>query len=140
MRQAADKTEHWLQYYESRRAGELDPQLDAWNEDVFSYHEYSDTCTKRVLAKVPLEPLVGTLRHPYAICDADEFKCDSNMIICRGATFLLVLRNENDGQRGLGVLQGAKGWGVLHHLPIIRLFFQSSEISPKFRHFGQKLQ
>jgi hypothetical protein len=82
MRQAVDKTEHWLQYYESRRAGGLNPKLDAWNEDVFSYQEYSHTCTKRVLAKVPLEPQVGTLRHPYAVCDADEFKGDSNMIIC----------------------------------------------------------
>lgn len=89
MRQALDKTEHWLKYYQSRRVGGLNPKLDARNEDVFSYHEYSDTCTKRVLAKVPLEPLVGTLRHPYAVCDADEFKCDSNMIICRVREFFV---------------------------------------------------
>ena len=89
MRQALDKTEHWLKYYQSRRVGGLNPKLDAWNENVFSYHEYSDTCTKRVLAKVPLEPLVGTLRHPYAVCDADEFKCDSNMIICRVRGFFV---------------------------------------------------
>jgi hypothetical protein len=39
----------------------------------------------------------------------------------------------------LTAIAGAKGLGVLHHLPIFRQFFTTSEISPKFHHFSPKL-
>lgn len=89
MRQAANNTEHWLRYSSSQNFGREVKEVDkgAWDEAVFSYHEYIDSCTKRVLARVPLEPLVGTLRHPHAVCDADEVRCVSNPL-CRLRQFM----------------------------------------------------
>jgi len=89
MRQAANNTEHWLRYSSSQNFGREVKEVDkgAWEEAVFSYHEYIDSCTKRVLARVPLEPLVGTLRHPHAVCDADEVQCVSNPL-CRLRQFM----------------------------------------------------
>ena len=89
MRQAANNTEHWLRYSVSQNSGREVKNLDAgaWEEGVFSYHEYIDSCTKRILARIPLEPLVGTLRHPHAVCDANEIRCESSLL-CRLRKFM----------------------------------------------------
>jgi hypothetical protein len=36
--------------------------------DVMSYHAYRDLCNDSALIKVPIEPLMGLLRHPNAVC------------------------------------------------------------------------
>ena len=67
MEEGAPKTKHWLEYWETRETG----QVDNWSDEVFSYHEYIDSCTKATVLKLPLEPLVGALRQgldvPYSI-------------------------------------------------------------------------
>lgn len=50
----------WLEAIAGERA--------EWSPDVFSYHKVFDTCTGRLIRQMPIEPLVGILRHPFAIC------------------------------------------------------------------------
>ena len=45
---------------------------DVWSRDVFSYHKVSNLCRsgnrKRHAFKIPIEPLIGFLRHPLDFC------------------------------------------------------------------------
>ena len=59
----------WLEYWKDRGNQEVASRV-AWDENVFSFHEYIDTCTRKSIGKLPIEPLVGSLRHPLAVCDA----------------------------------------------------------------------
>jgi hypothetical protein len=44
------------------------------DEDVISYHVFRDLCSpEENLIKVPIEPLMGLLRHPNAICVSGSF-------------------------------------------------------------------
>ena len=54
--------EQWLAVAARRGMG----SATAWSEDVLSYHEHIDCHGRRW--KVPLEPLVGLLRHPRFHC------------------------------------------------------------------------
>ena len=61
----------WLETAAARRERSDVP----WAEAVMSYHAWTNSCTGRVLATVPIEPLVGTLRHPLFHC----FRLDSSL-------------------------------------------------------------
>lgn len=37
-----------------------------FNTSIFSYYEYSSSCGDRPL-RVPIEPLVGLMRHPFVV-------------------------------------------------------------------------
>lgn len=52
--------------------------LSAFNLEVVSYFEYQDTCNGSHSTFVPIEPLVGLLRHPSAhpACNVDEQSID----------------------------------------------------------------
>ena len=62
----------WLDFAKLRRPAHRsankppEPSEDA--TEVLSFHAMVDSCTKRVLERVPIEPLVGFLRHPEAHC------------------------------------------------------------------------
>lgn len=45
---------------------------------VFGYHAIYDTCRKSTILNVPLEPLVGFLRHPTALCFSSNKKTFTN--------------------------------------------------------------
>eukprot|EP00854_Cymbomonas_tetramitiformis_P025489 gene25489-31135_t len=51
------------------QTGGLVPDIDA-RKDVLSYHTYKNNCTNKSI-QIPIEPLVGLLRHPHAICKDD---------------------------------------------------------------------
>jgi hypothetical protein len=38
------------------------------NEEAMSYHVYRDSCNGDKLIKIPIEPIMGILRHPAALC------------------------------------------------------------------------
>jgi hypothetical protein len=45
------------------------------DEPAISYHAYRDLCSKeQALVKVPIEPIMGLLRHPNAVCVSSEEK------------------------------------------------------------------
>ena len=70
------KVETWLKYWTERskilQSGgpDVGKKLKglSWDDDVFSRFIYSDSCTGVKLATIPIEPLVGFLRHPLALC------------------------------------------------------------------------
>ncbi len=72
----APKIEIWLKYWAERakiltRGGpDVGKKLKAlsWDADIFSRFIYSDSCTGANIATIPIEPLVGFLRHPHALC------------------------------------------------------------------------
>ena len=70
MRDARWKVDHWLTYWKYVHRNPSESLGDGWDPEIFSYHQFTDTCTNRELKKIPIEPLVGTLRHPLAVCDA----------------------------------------------------------------------
>lgn len=41
---------------------------EQWDKSIFSYHEMVDGCTGDVTMRIPIEPLVGALRHPAYPC------------------------------------------------------------------------
>jgi hypothetical protein len=72
----APKIKIWLDYWEKRNnilkeggpgVGKILKDL-SWDTDIFSRFIYSDSCTGATIATVPIEPLVGFLRHPLALC------------------------------------------------------------------------
>ena len=65
MLNSASKSDEWLKYVKFRDSSD---KFERWSEDIFSYHTYTDTCSGLILAKIPIEPLVGGLRHPFAVC------------------------------------------------------------------------
>ena len=69
MLKAASKSDQWLEYVKFRDSNDT---LGRWSEDIFSYHTYIDTCSGTTVAKVPIEPLVGGLRHPFAVCGSQH--------------------------------------------------------------------
>lgn len=42
--------------------------MASFNTSIFSYYEYSNSCEREPL-RVPIEPLVGLMRHPF-VADA----------------------------------------------------------------------
>ena len=61
----------WLHFAHMRRAasGRSEPPApSAEAEQSLSFHAVVDACTGRTLSLLPLEPLVGFLRHPEAHC------------------------------------------------------------------------
>lgn len=97
MRRADDLTERWLEYCEHRASNGVDGS--PWSHEVFSFHEYIDSCTKKSVARVPLEPLVGTLRHPRAVCDAGFATCST--FLCQAHEILFGKKRRRGKSRAL---------------------------------------
>jgi len=75
MRAAEAKIESWLETWKRRDAAAANARQAPWAQDVFSYHRIIDTCSPRsadgshrIAGYVPIEPLVGVLRHPEHHC------------------------------------------------------------------------
>lgn len=75
MRDRKEHVDHWLGYWKQReqlaQASDMPPlsaQARDWSPEVFSRHVYTDSCTGQVLFELPIEPLVGFLRHPQTHC------------------------------------------------------------------------
>ena len=96
MRWADNLTDHWLEHCRSRVSQSV---YSSWSQDVFSVHEFSDSCTERVFARVPLEPLVGTLRHPHAVCDSKIPLCSN--FLCRAQENLLGKKQQRGNSASL---------------------------------------
>eukprot|EP00240_Pyramimonas_obovata_P006431 CAMPEP_0118929802 /NCGR_PEP_ID=MMETSP1169-20130426/6696_1 /TAXON_ID=36882 /ORGANISM="Pyramimonas obovata, Strain CCMP722" /LENGTH=306 /DNA_ID=CAMNT_0006872057 /DNA_START=330 /DNA_END=1251 /DNA_ORIENTATION=- len=63
--------EAWLEYWSDRQKTALNGNTDllqSWHRDVFSRHVFFNTSTNQIINTVPIEPLVGLLRHPLALC------------------------------------------------------------------------
>ena len=69
MLNSASKSDEWLKYVKFRDSSD---KFERRSEDIFSYHTYTDTCSGLILAKIPIEPLVGGLRHPFCFDDPSE--------------------------------------------------------------------
>lgn len=63
--------EHWMSVWDTKDSDPRSTEL-GWSPHVFSHHRIVDTCAphggRRILAFVPIEPLVGILRHPFYHC------------------------------------------------------------------------
>ena len=68
------------------------PLENLWfDPDVISYFEHVDSCTGEINKMTPIEPLVGFLRHPKALCfwkeigteryTSDQYRIDKDYII-----------------------------------------------------------
>lgn len=75
MRASDAKVNSWLTTWEAREWEGPNAGRVPWAWDVFSYHRIIDTCSpgsdgsgSRVAGYVPIEPLVGALRHPKHHC------------------------------------------------------------------------
>ena len=66
MLRAVRQSDALLEYVKFRDSNK--DESGRWDEEIFSYHAYIDTCSGLALAKIPIEPLVGGLRHPFAVC------------------------------------------------------------------------
>ena len=71
MYEAAPLTVKWLNQFRIRNQaaenGAKSPPLE-FPVDALSRFVFYDGCDGSVVATVPIEPLVGILRHPYAVC------------------------------------------------------------------------
>lgn len=56
--------DEWLHFWEARETG---PQSGRWSKDVFSYYSLWNG-TNNTGIEIPIEPLVGFLRHPLSRC------------------------------------------------------------------------
>lgn len=61
--------ESWLGSFQERESEPSSAHELRWDSHVFSFHRYTDVCSaSRPSWKVPIEPLVGFLRHPRHHC------------------------------------------------------------------------
>ena len=60
------RVRRWLKFA-TRLQRSDSSKVPNWPLEVFSHHAYRNSCTCQVV-RVPIEPLVGFLRHPCAIC------------------------------------------------------------------------
>ena len=70
-REPATTVEAWLAFVRLRRRawrGAPLPELSEAAAHALSFHTLVDTCTNQTLQRLPIEPLVGYLRHPEAHC------------------------------------------------------------------------
>jgi hypothetical protein len=61
----------WLQTWAARNEHPLNANAVPWNKNVMSYHRVIDMCFPGgpiVTSEIPIEPLVGMLRHPHYHC------------------------------------------------------------------------
>jgi hypothetical protein len=64
VREDEKKYENWFAASVSTKTATISE-----DEAAMSYHVYQDSCSKEEkLIRVPIEPIMGILRHPYAIC------------------------------------------------------------------------
>eukprot|EP00614_Pseudopedinella_elastica_P013744 CAMPEP_0172585078 /NCGR_PEP_ID=MMETSP1068-20121228/4548_1 /TAXON_ID=35684 /ORGANISM="Pseudopedinella elastica, Strain CCMP716" /LENGTH=474 /DNA_ID=CAMNT_0013379421 /DNA_START=40 /DNA_END=1464 /DNA_ORIENTATION=+ len=71
MKASTNRAKAWLATWASRK-GLANGKQVKWSRDVFSYHRIIDTCNgNRVTGQIPIEPLVGNLRHPRHHCQGD---------------------------------------------------------------------
>lgn len=70
MRDASSLISQWLLWWETRNDWTADGMMkESWPTEVFSFHEITNVCdTEAPVVKIPIEPLVGILRHPRHIC------------------------------------------------------------------------
>ena len=71
MRRNKTAIREWLHFAHMRRpvSGRIEPPAPSAEAEPFlSFHVVMDACTGRTRSLVPLEPLVGFLRHPEAHC------------------------------------------------------------------------
>ena len=54
------RSKEWLEAIAGRQTN--------FSTDIFSFHQIFDACTGAVIQQLPIEPLVGILRHPFAHC------------------------------------------------------------------------
>jgi len=79
MKSASGSVGQWLDLWRKRERWTREAAVAAqWSREVFSYHAVIDTCTGATLAELPLEPLVGFLRHPLYVCTDDSSKFRSS--------------------------------------------------------------
>jgi len=70
LRNSTALIEHWLDIWSDRSTGSSNI---SWSPKVFSFFEIIDTffIPSKLLKQIPIEPLVGFLRHPHHFCFRD---------------------------------------------------------------------
>lgn len=64
-----EKVAEYERMWNRRQFWTLKDILDEdWDKDLFSYHAMIDNCSNNVTMRIPIEPLVGALRHPAYPC------------------------------------------------------------------------
>ena len=70
--------EQWMDLWQERETWTPEKLSAAtWSPEVLSYHKVID-CQGREVARIPLEPLVGFLRHPRHICFVSDGSLNVN--------------------------------------------------------------
>ena len=105
MQRKPDTIRAWLDYAKLRRPtthvrSKTPPVPSAEAEQALSFHAVLDACTKETLSLIPIEPLVGFLRNPYAHCFS--MGRISHWALQRDKNYLIPLWREDVWPRGGG--------------------------------------
>jgi hypothetical protein len=92
MERRPDTIRAWLDYAKLRRPTRVmstPPLPSAEAERALSFHAVLDACTGETRALIPIEPLVGFLRHPEAHCNLVQFPRASPFPLVQSKSYLI---------------------------------------------------